>query len=214
MIKHLYKTGKHALMIALAFVTTYPLAAQPSVNGAQCIIPGITYQYNIQYNEADAAATKLCVTGGTLVNGSTCTPDSASPSVIFITWKDTAQHRINVLSPGGNTSFSVRATTALTGGLLVDSKKTQLYDSIIAQYIFLCQPATGGSCTPNYVYQWQKSQDGLTWADMENATGRDLVFAAQVTSSIYFRRVTTETQSNTIAYSETGAVLVKIKRRR
>ena len=49
------------------------------------------------------------------------------------------------------------------------------------------QPASGGTCTGSYSYQWQYSLDGSTWNNIANATGASYSSPA-LTTSIYFRR--------------------------
>src|SRR6185312_16788308 len=63
-------------------------------------------------------------------------------------------------------------------------------------YTFHCSEVTGGACDPNYLYQWQLSENRMNWADIEGAVGKNLQFSKAVLVSTYFRRVTIEARSN------------------
>lgn len=209
MIKQFYKARKTLLLLLVAFaVTGYHLNAQVSISGPQCIIPGITYQYIINGNWNNSSVIKVCLTGGKLISSERCTPDSVRATSVFVIWNDTSYRKLDVTSSLGNTSIIVLATTDLKGGRIDEDDKVKLYDSTISSYSFHCGVASGGSCTPNYSYQWQKSEDGLNWVNINNATGKDLQFSGSIIVNTFFRRVTTETNSNTVAYSETGILAV------
>lgn len=208
MLNRLSTSGKYAFTILLLSITANQLQAQQSIIGPQCIIPGITYQYAIHFNGQDSSTTKVCVTGGTLVGGGRCTADTVIPASVFVVWNDTTRHQLDVLWPTGNTTLAVQTTEGLNGGDLADSTRIQLFDSTKSTHTFICSAASGGSCNPEYVYQWQRTENGMMWTDIGNATGKDLLLADKPLVDTYFRRVTTETKSNTIAYSDMGALYV------
>ena len=52
-------------------------------------------------------------------------------------------------------------------------KKQTLKDDSVAT-VFNWSPATGGSCSPVYIYQWQRSDNALSWTDIIGANGPDL----------------------------------------
>lgn len=208
MIKFFFTGIKYAILVALMLTSARRLEAQVTVSGPQCIIAGITYQYNIGYTGAQARSTKICVIGGVLSDSSYCSTDSIPPTTVFVIWKDSSFHQLRVVSEQESATHIVYQTHELSGGILENSSKVQLCDSNKTEYVFHCSLATGGSCSAQYGYQWQRSDDGLKWTDLGNATKKNLVFSDRVVAAVYFRRVTTETSSNTVEYSDTGVILM------
>jgi hypothetical protein len=208
MIKQIYKVKKILALLLIVLATGNHLTAQVSVAGSVCVVPSLTYQYIINCNQTSSPVLGVCITGGTLSAGGRCTPSGTSPNVVFVVWKDTSLHKLEVTSSSGNISLIVQGTTDIRGGELQDSDKVQLYDSTIANYTFRCEAAGGGSCSPNYLYQWQKSEDGLNWINLSGATAKDLQFSGSIIVNTFFRRVTTETNSSSVAYSNRGMLVV------
>jgi len=208
MIKNFFKVKKAIVFLLIAFaLANSRLTAQVSVAGPLCIVPGITYQYIITGTRNASSIMNLCVTGGSLTTGQKCT--DAIVSSVFIVWSDTSYHKLEVTSSAGNISLTIHGTTDIRGGLVNISDKVQIYNSAIGSYTFRCDSAVGGSCNPSYLYQWQRSENGLTWTNIEGATSKDLQYTGSVTVTIYFRRVTIESQSNTIGYSDWGQLKVE-----
>jgi hypothetical protein len=211
MRKNFYKARKTLLFlfVVVAFTaTSKKLTAQVTVSGPQCIIPGITYQYIINGNWNAFSTIKVCLRGGKLASGERCTSDNERPTSVFVIWNDTSFRKLDVTSSLGNTSLVTQATTNLKGGGINEGDRVKLYDSTITSYTFHCGVAKGGSCVPSYSYQWQRSDDGLNWTNISNATGKDLQFLERIIVNTFFRRVTTETNSNTVVYSDTGILAV------
>lgn len=208
MTKRFYTSGKCTLAFLLVLLTTGPLEAQVYISGPECITPGIPYQYTVHFNEGDSSSVKVCITGGTLVGGDRCTPEGAFPASVFVMWNDTSDKRVELQSFLGSSALIVQTMEPLLGGVLIDSTKIQVYDSTITNYSFPCNAATGGSCSPAYEYQWQKSENGLSWTNINDATGKDLLFSEHPLNDTYFRRASRETKSTTIAYSDIGVLHV------
>lgn len=208
MIKRFYKTKRNILILLIAVVTTNKLTAQVSINGPGCVIPGITYQYSINGSWNDSAIIKVCITGGKLISGERCTPGNVKTTSVLVIWNDTTYWKLEVTSSLGNSSIMVQATTDLKGGEIDNEDKVKVFDSTVTSYTFRCEAASGGSCTPNYLYQWQRSEDALNWTNITNAIGKDLQFSGSIIVNTFFRRVTKETNSNTVAYSDTGILAV------
>ncbi|MFT3703005.1 MAG: hypothetical protein QM802_11580 [Agriterribacter sp.] len=204
----LFTSGKWICICLLLSMASKQLEAQVYISGPECIVPGITYQYNLHYNGKDSSSTKVCITGGALIGGIRCTPDSVIPTSVYVIWNDTSGQRIELQTMSGNSSLVVQTMEALSGGLLTDSSKLQAYDSTVTGYSFSCSAASGGACAPNYSYQWQSSEDGFKWTDLANGNTKDLFFSGKPEKDNYFRRVTVETQSNTISYSDVGVLTV------
>ena len=192
--------------ILLFIVLSYNNKAQIVINGPTCVIPGTTtYQYNVDGKlNTDSTAT-ICIAGGTLNSGTNCVTVATLPYMILVVWNDSVFNRkVQVSSYLGSNSLIVSGTTQLNGSVINDSDQVQLFDSTQVVYIFHCGDATGGSCNPTYIYQWQSSENQLNWTNIGGATGRNLQYSGSIQVTTFFRRVTTETQSNTIAYSGSG----------
>lgn len=186
---------------ALFITACYNSPAQPGISGPACIIPGTNYQYTIT-GRSDST-TRVCITGGTLSIEDTCIRVSNFPHTLFVKWKDEAANRkIAVTSSLGNTSLIVSRAYVLKGGYIEDSDKVQHFSTAQPTHIFHCQAATGGSCSPDYRYKWQISDNALNWIDIQGAVTRDLTFSGNISGNTFFRRVTTDIRSNTIAYSD------------
>lgn len=181
---------------------------QVSINGPVCIIPGMPYQYKITGVWKDPSSVQVCVTGGVLNNGVNCSLSGSILSNMVITWKDTSQHFIELRSTDGKIKFAIQSTYDLTGGKLLETDKVMSFDTSIKEYIFHCGPASGGACTPEYKYQWQKSGNGINWSTITGATEQNLIFREGITVNTYFRRMVEEKISGLIAYSEPGLLAV------
>jgi hypothetical protein len=194
--------------VILLLMAGYNGIAQTSISGPDCIIPGTTYQYMINGNWDSNSSMRVCVTGGKLSTGSNCSPQNAVTYMVFVIWNDSVNRKIEVASSSGNASLVVSGTTELSGGQVVGNDQVQTYNKNQAEYIFHCKDSRGGSCTPTYDYQWQRSDNGLNWINIEGAKGKDLFFSGNILCNTFFRRVTNETRSNSIAYSDQAILAV------
>src|SRR5436190_18710260 len=111
MIKHVYKVKKSLVPLLIVLASCNYLEAQVSVAGSVCIIPGLTYQYIFNYNQSSSPVLGVCITGGILSAGGTCTPSGTSPNSVFVVWKDTSYHRLELTSASGNISLTVQGTS-------------------------------------------------------------------------------------------------------
>ena len=129
--------------------------------------------------------------------------------MVLVIWNDSVTDRkIAVTSDLGNASLMVTGTTELNGGLVDDSNKVEILNADQHNYLFNCAVATGGSCDPNYTYQWQSSTNQLNWTNIQGATSKDLEYSGTIAVSTFFRRVTIETHSNIVAYSDSGQLMI------
>lgn len=198
-------------MYLTALLTTagYFAVAQPGINGASCIIPGTIYEYKVTGHWDPLSNTRLCVTGGALKSGDSCISLQASPSMVLVIWNDNVvERKITLTSALGATSFMVTGTTELNGGVVDDSDKVQVFHPGQVSYTFHCAIAKGGSCSPDYTYQWQSSTNQVNWTNIQGATGKDLRYSGAITTSTFFRRVTEEKLSNIVAYSDSGQLMI------
>jgi hypothetical protein len=211
MIKQLYHKAQRVLLILLSVSAMLGnnMFAQVSVSGPSCIISETTYQYVINGNWKQPSWMRVCITGGKLITGNRCMTGNVVVSSVFVIWKDTSYRKLEINSSSGNISLAVQGTTKLNGGHLHDSDRVQVYYPARASYSFRCETASGGACIPDYLYRWQKSADGLNWININGATGKDLQFSGNILVNTFFRRVTTEIKSNSMAYSDTGILTIR-----
>lgn len=186
--------------------------AQLEITGPKCIIPGVKYQYMVSGSWKPESTVKVCITGGKLSGDSICTADGTRPFMVFVTWNANERlKKIEMTSSLGSTSIGVTATENLDGGLLKESGKSQEYDEDKSDYVFQCKDPRGGHCSPNYIYQWQYSENAVMWTDIKGETAKDLKYTGPGQTEIFFRRMTIETNSNSIAYSDIGKLTVKFQ---
>lgn len=193
------------------FLTVFLLAdtySQISVSGANCVVPGLPYQYEI--NGVDSASSiKICVTGGQILNS---TPDCAETTPVNrvkIRWEGSGDiGTITVTSSTGNAALSISLAFPLDGGNIDSSQVVQTVDFTTVPRELICTNAAGGNCNPLYQYQWQSSPDNQEWTEISGKTGANLHFSSQISTTTYFRRKTLERVSNTIAYSNTVLMII------
>src|SRR5262249_19492270 len=116
---------------------------------------------------------------------------------------------ITISTSDGNKTFKVNITSALQAGLVDSlSKEQNFLDTLSIPSTIICSSAKGGSCSPNYSYQWQQSNDAMVWEDIEGSTRQNLSFTTSVKQSFFYRRKITETNSGTIGYSDVAIINV------
>lgn len=192
-------------------LTAFGLAdgySQISVSGATCTVPGLPYQYGI--NGVDSASSmKICVSGGHIVSGTPNCAETSPVNRIRIKWDSSGNNgSIAVSCSNGNATLTVNLTYPLDGGSMDTSLLAQTVESTTLPSDLVCTNAAGGNCDPLYQYQWQRSPDNQEWTEISGATGASLHFSTPVNATTYFRRKTVETASNTIAYSNTGLIII------
>lgn len=195
--------------IVLTVMVTVTGYSQVSISGPACVIPGVPYQYIINGSWNSSSAISACVTGGSFSSGVSCISSSGNVfSTVSITWKDTVMMRLDLQSSSGNAALLPMRTQNLNGGSISEVDQVKIFDSLVTSYTFHCDTASGGACIPVYRYQWQRSDNEVNWVNIGGAVGKDLVFNGSVLVNTYFRRVTTELNAGTMAYSA-SALLVK-----
>lgn len=182
--------------------------SQVTVTGPICVVPGTTYQYVLSGKWETKSWMRVCVSGGIINQGNSCT-DSAVRSSVFITWTDTANLQLSIQSSSGSLFLRPAATKDLQGGMIDDSDKMQVADTGSRTYLIRCEGARGGSCVPQYLYQWQRSEDGLHWQNIEGGIDRNLSFTGTIKVNTFFRRVTNESASGMTAYSDCALLEVQ-----
>jgi hypothetical protein len=195
------KLYQYSLLVFILTGLYSSTLAQVTIKGPGCMIPGTVCHYVITGKWDHITTMQACVSGGTFNDGSNCTPSGTISNSLFVTWNTNGSGNLTVTSSKGNVSLTVTATQGLNGGNISNADLSRNYISSLHQYIFHCSKATGGSCKPSYIYQWQKSTDMLQWTNIQGATQKDLVFTDSIAQNTFFRRIVYENSSTTIGYS-------------
>jgi hypothetical protein len=206
------KITKYIISLSLFFIFSVQPFAQVSISGPGCVLPGVTYQYNILGNWTATSTMQICITGGSIidngqVSSNRCTANDKPISSVFVTWNASSGGSVKVTSSQGNTSLNVTITSVIQPGTLDQSTVIQNFsDTVSIPSSIRCSKSTGGSCSPIYTYQWQRSFDALKWTDIIGATGQNLSFNYSVKQTTYYRRKVVEKGSGTIGYSDISTV--------
>jgi hypothetical protein len=199
-------------IIILLFIKTN-LYSQVSIHGPNCVVPGITYTYNIQGNWDSLSTMKVCLTGGVIADSTdtaTCTSTSAPLNAVTVIWNKVTNASFKVTSTLGGSTLPVVVTTSLYGGLLDTITKVQMIAEDSVPAAIICTEASGGACSPSYTYQWQTSRDMVSWNSMAGATNKNLRIDSSLTQSVYYRRKVVENTSGSVAYSDVASVFVGV----
>jgi len=155
-----------------------------------------------------------CVSNGTILQayGTNLSSSGGCTSgngigMIYVQWTNAGNGSITLTSSAGDAApFSLTVAPALDPGTIsTNLTQTIPYNSIPGT--INCTAANYGSCSPTFVYQWQQSTDNVNWADLA-ANTQNRSFSTQLQSTTYYRRKVTETNTSTVAYSNTATVFV------
>jgi len=152
---------------------------------------------------------QACVSGGVLADSAiNCTTTVSPFSYVLVEWNSGTSGSVQIKSSAGAASIQVAVTTPLIGGNVetVGKKQSLIYNGIPS--VINCSASSGGSCSPQYKYQWQQSQDMLAWSDVIGAMDQNLKLVSGQIITIYYRRRVTEVGSGSVGYSDIATVNV------
>jgi hypothetical protein len=183
--------------------------SQVTITGPSCVTTGVVYMYNINGKFDTASTMKVCITGGTIdTTGKSCSSGNFQP-FIKVSWNTgITSGSITLTSSAGNANFKAGITTTLNSGTIESTSKLQTTDSIKVPAMIRCAAATGGGCSPTYIYQWQQSNDNMDWQDIAGETGQNLVLKSSLRRSLYYRRKVTVKGSDSEAVTEAAAIFI------
>jgi hypothetical protein len=186
------------------------LFSQVRIKGPDCVKAGTVYQYGIEGSWDSASTMQLCVTGGALADsGANCTTGGTLRATVMISWDSAASSgSLSLSSSKGNATLQVSITRALRPGEMDSTNLFQLIDSGAVPHDIVCPAATGGSCSPLYSYQWQRSPDAIEWTDVPGAGGESLSFQGPPEQTAFYRRKVKETGSGAIGYTEPATIVI------
>jgi hypothetical protein len=183
--------------------------SQVTITGPVCVTNNIVYLYSINGNFDSSHTWKTCVTGGKIDGTDLSCAEGRWDLYIKISWNIGSSGSIQLTSDSGNASLQVGITTQLSGGIIDSSVLIQVIDSLTTPRTILCSSAGGGSCTPSYIYKWQRSADNMLWIDIANTTSQNLAFSTPIRQSGYYRRKAKTQGSDAVAYTLAAAVFIK-----
>ena len=177
---------------------------QMSISGPTCVSTGTQYTYTISGNWTNSTNMVWSITGGGTFSGSS----SGTPCVqVHVTWSSGGTLKVTTTNPTSSPSITITTAATLNGGTLSNTTQS-INNNAIPATINSATLATGGSCSPTYNYQWQSSPNNVTYTNISGATSTSLSFTSGLTATTYYRRMVTETSSNTTAYSNVATVTV------
>ena len=197
-----------------ALTTTSEYEVVVTSNGAQVttitatvsvypqLVPGtVGPSQSISYNTAPSTLTLSGVSGGsgtysyqwldstnstswTIINGATST--TYSPPVLT----SNTYYEVKVTS-NGVSAFSSYATISiipqLSGGTITPSNIT-INSGTAPEPIYSTNPASGGSCSGSYTYQWYSSTNGASYTSISGATGVSYSPNSLTANTWYYRQ--------------------------
>jgi hypothetical protein len=187
-----------------------PAKAQVTISGANCVTAGTVYLYTINSKWDSAFKSQLCVNGGVIMVDSPCNCVFGSGfSVAKIKWNsNTDKGVINILSPGGISSFNISIVQSFSPGTIDSVNSVQVLDSISLPAAIQCKAASGGSCSPSFTYQWQQSDNSTQWKSIDGANQQNLSIGYALKKTMFYRRKAIEKISGSIDYSNAAIVII------
>ena len=197
------------LLMVFDFTMSLQSSGQVTISGPACVSEGATYLYEVRGEWDSSTIARICVSGGTLAEqADTCTSGLAFSYIKVIWTSGLAKGVITISFAGTESSLTVNISKPLSGGFIDSSSKTQILDTLTVPSLIDCSPATGGNCFPDYSYQWQSSDDGTKWTDIEGATDAEVILKDALKTTMFYRRRATESGSGSIGYSDIATVFI------
>jgi len=196
---------KGLVLLFPGIILFHAAIAQMSISGPTCVLAGTQYTYTIAGNWTSSTNMVWSLTGSGTFSGST----SGTPlPQVHVTWNSgtTGTLKVTTTNPSSSPSITITIAAVLAAGTI--SNPSQNINTNTIPTALSCSPATGGYCTPSYTYQWQQSTDNVTYTNITGATSLNLTFTVGLTQTMYYRRMVTETNSNTVGYSNVATILV------
>jgi len=201
--------SKIILFICFTLTTVSTAFTQVTVSGPTCVVPGTVYEYTISGQWDSTSTMQVCITGGVFSGSAVSCTENGKPSpFVLVSWTDSKSGSLSLTSSLGNASINIIVSSTLKGGTIITASSSQQVTFNALANTISCSPATGGSCSPGYNYQWQESLDRVNWKDINGATSQNFSSNTSRKHSTYFRRRVTELSSGTIAYSDIATVNV------
>jgi RHS repeat-associated protein len=134
-----------------------------------------------------------------VINGRILTPSSSTQGTMYYRIK-ISSFTYSITSASVSVTFT---TPPLTAGSITPA--SQDINSGAVPATISCTAPSGGSCSPNYQYQWFQSTDNTSFVDAANSS-LVLSFSAGLTQKMYYKMKVTETVSGSFGFSGTAVV--------
>ncbi|MEJ0105441.1 MAG: DUF6443 domain-containing protein [Bacteroidota bacterium] len=180
--------------------------SQASISGPACVAAGVEYQYQVSGNWNSSTSMQWCITGGVISGTSVSCSTRVPYPVVRVIFTTGTGRKVDLVSSIGNATLNVTVTPALQPGTASPSSQTINYETVPGT--ISCTAASGGACSPTFIYQWQQSPNNVTWTDITGATAQNLSFSGSLTITTYYRRKVTINGTSTTGYSNTATVSV------
>lgn len=190
------------LLISLLLSLSVDAVAQSSIIGPSCVVAGSTCSYTVRVRSKEKSALRVCLTGGRNLLNQTCFELPGDGLSFQVIWDESGKNRMEIKSIEGAMALQVEVAKTLHGGLLSNKERLKESKKGSVSYNVNCDEASGGTCKPEYEYQWQVSDNQLKWTDLSGETGKNLRYAGEIKTDLYFRRKVTERRTGQVAYSE------------
>lgn len=199
------------LAIVGLLVNSRGLFAQATIKGAVCVSPGLPYSYSVIMPEKKMSKTGvgLRIVGGKFIDKKEASVQVMDGDVIRVVWDSGYSSKyLMVDNPRQKAIYPVDILPMLNPGGV--EKNTLMKEVAVskADLALTYSAATGGYCSPEYKYQWQRSYDRIYWSDIPGATEAQYKTPAKAEQAMYYRRAVTELNTSTIAYTEPTAVFI------
>jgi hypothetical protein len=207
--------GKKFILTVFVFSALFLAQAQENntVNGPQCVLPGLVYQYNVKAVTKENEKVKLCIENGILLTGNSACIEAISLPFVRVQWQEgKTAGKITVSSQAGKAELAVNISAPLNPGTIGTTDRQTVNFNTAAPSLS-CTPASGGNCSPSFTYQWERSPDKVQWIAIAAGTTSNLSISARLDRTTYFRRKVIETRSQAVGYSNEITVFVSAQSR-
>ncbi|MCU7551148.1 hypothetical protein OCK74_18655 [Chitinophagaceae bacterium LB-8] len=208
MFHYLSSGAQKVLLVLLGLFSCSISFAQVTISGAECVLTGMVYQYDIKGDWKENDKINICVEGGVLVETNTTCVEKQTVSSIRLQWsagRNTG--KVTVSSQAGTADLGVNIAPGFKPGFIETADKQILTVRKIPASLS-CTQASGGNCSPSFSYQWEESLNKVHWKEIIGATEPNLSFAAPLKQTTFFRRKVVESKSQTIGYTNEITVFV------
>ncbi len=218
----IWNAGASSGQISLSYTNGSTQNASITTNLVTTLTAGtiVPVSQTINYNTTPASLTMGAATGGACSPNYTYQWQQSSDGVNFTNISGATAVTLNFTAALTNTTYyrnlvtetstgntvyssvvTITVNGQLTGGTINGPTGTVLSYSTSPGLLTSTASASGGSCAPNFNYQWQYSIDGTNYTDIAGANNATFIAPALVTPTYFCRKVTCTSSLPETAYS-------------
>src|SRR5690348_14151995 len=193
-----------SVLLSLSFLVVFAKKASSQLLGPDCVQQDQYYSFYLDsYDYNDYFS--WYVNGGVISSGSSSESGTGLSSIV-VKFTSSSGY-VSVSYSNGSGFISVTAYGPFSAGS-INGNLTQTIAYNATPGIISCSGPAGGSCSPSYSYQWQKSTNGTSWSDISGQTAASLNFSGGLTQTSYYRRYTLDLVSYNSGFSDVATVYV------